>query len=168
MSKDIRVNNDIRSPKVLLIDMNGDNLGEIAFKDAMYKAETQNLDLVEVGENKGVPVCKILDFGKWKYEQSKSSRKGKQHKQLLKEIKFRPTTSQNDLSYRAKHTQEFLKEGHKVKIYIKFKGREIEHMYEIGSKILENFLNLVDMNLVNIDTPAKAEGNSVSMILAPK
>lgn len=163
------VNRKIRAPRVLVINENGENLGEMNIMDALSKASNAGLDLVEVSSGKTVPVCKIMDFGKWKYEQSKKSKKNKggSQKQVVKEIKFRPNTGDNDLSYRAKNAAKFLVAGHKVKLSVRFKGREMEHMYDTGKSLLERFLVLVK-HPFNIDGNAIAEGNSISLMISPE
>lgn len=165
--KQTRVNNKIRSSKVLVIDNNGNNLGEMETRRAIFKARNEGLDLVEMGNKKGVPVCKIMDFGKWKYTQSKKSKENKQPKIQTKEIKLRPNTSDNDLNYRSKQAKEFLKEGHKVKLTVRFRGREQAHMFETGKVMLEKFITLLDGEEYN-HSDAKAEGKAISIYLTPK
>jgi len=160
------VNYKIRASRVLVIGEDGKNLGEMNIKDALDRASEAGLDLVEVGSGKTVPVCKIMDFGKWKYDQSKKSRKkGGDQKQVVKEIKFRPNTGDNDLSYRAKNAVKFLSAGHKIKLSVRFRGREMEHMYDTGKSLLERFLALIDCPF-EIDGNAVAEGNSISLMIS--
>jgi len=162
------INQKIRANTVLLIDENGNNIGSISFREALNKAQLAGLDLVEVSSgSKGVPVCRIMDFGKWKYEQSKRARKNKiQHqRQEIKELKFRPTTGDNDLQYRAKQAEQFLERGDKVRLVVRFKGREQEHMFNTGKVLLEKFLNLMTTTYV-IDANPNVEGSSIVMILA--
>ena len=165
--KNTSVNHKIRASRVLVISEDGKNLGEMSITDALSKAASVDLDLVEVSSGKKVPVCKVMDFGKWKYEQSKRLKKNKSHaqKQLVKEIKFRPNTGDNDLKYRAKNAVKFLSVGHKVKLSVRFKGREMEHMYHTGKSLLERFLELVDCEY-NIDGNAVAEGNCIALMLS--
>jgi translation initiation factor IF-3 len=164
--KSTSINSKIRAVRVLVIDENGENLGEMSIQDALNKATGANLDLVEVSSGKTVPVCKVMDFGKWKYEQAKKLKKSKNslQKQVTKEIKFRPNTSDNDLTYRAKSVVKFLSAGYRVKLYVRFKGREIEHMYDTGKSLLERFLALIDCSF-NTEGNAVAEGNSISLML---
>jgi translation initiation factor IF-3 len=161
------VNHKIRASKVLVIGEDGKNLGEMSIKDALNKAANADLDLVEVSSGKTVPVCKVMDFGKWKYKQSKRLKKNKNHtqRQVVKEIKFRPNTGDNDLKYRAKNAVKFLSAGHKVKLSVRFKGREMEHMYDTGKSLLERFLDLVDCDY-NIDGNALAEGNCIALVIS--
>lgn len=160
------VNQNIKASVVLLIDENGENFGNVKLNDALSKARSVGLDLVEVSSGKGIPVCRIMDFGKWKYEQTKRDKKNKTHqKQELKELKFRPNISENDLQYRAKQVEQFLMKGNKVKLLVRFKGREQEHMYNTGQSVLQRFLDLVESPF-SIDSNARAEGNSIVMIIA--
>lgn len=164
-SKDVNINRGIRATKVLLINEDGLNQGIITINEALSKAYAVGLDLVEVGNKDNVPVCKIIDYGKWKYEQDKRKKKSVQPKQLTKEIMLRPNIGDNDLNYRAKHVDEFLKEGHKVKIVIKFKGREQEHMLNTGKSLLEKFLEKVSAKF-EISTNASVEGKAIIMTIA--
>ena len=162
-TKTVNVNRGIKATKILLINENGENLGVVTINEALLKAFDAGFDLVEVGNKDGVSVCKIIDYGKWKYEQEKRKKKS-QFKQQTKEIKLRPTTGDNDLNYRAKHVEEFLKEGHKVRVVVKFKGREQEHMLVTGKTLLEKFLGKISINF-NIYSNATVEGNAIAMIL---
>jgi len=168
MQKNTNVNHQIKFHSVLLIDENGSNLGNVPLKEALSRAFSLGLDLVEVSKNdKGIPICKIMDHGKWKYEQTKKVKKNTtQRQQQTKEIKFRPNTGVNDLVYRAKHVEEFLKEGNRVKLLVRFKGREQEHMFITGKNLLDKFLNMIN-GPYSIFDPAKVEDNSISLILFP-
>lgn len=170
MQKEININNKIRAQKILLIDENGQNVGIFKTQDALFRAKTAGLDLVEVsaGQN-GMPVCKILDYGKWKYEQTKQIKKQKSQikKQEVKEIKFRPNTGDNDLRYRAKHAGEFLSEGHKIKLVVRFRGREQEHMFETGKALLEKFMSMMEVEY-EIEDMAKVENGAIVLLLGSK
>jgi len=165
--KNTNVNDRIRASRVLVITEEGTNLGEMSIRDAINRAVQVELDLVEVGSGKSVPVCRIMDFGKWKYDQAKKIKKQKNHKQLMKEVKFRPNTGDNDLTYRASNTAKFLGAGHKVKLCIRFKGRELEHKYETGKSLLERFLALLDCEYY-IAGEAKMEGRNIILFLSPE
>lgn len=166
MSDEKRVNNKIRSPKVVLISADGQNLGEMETRFALQRAREVGMDLVEISDQKGLPVCKILDYGKWKYAQSKKEKANKPTKQVTKEIKLRPTTDDNDLSYRSKHVKEFLHDGDKVKLTVRFKGREQAHMFETGRAMLEKFILLLDGESFN-QSDAVVEGRNISITLHP-
>src|SRR5574342_301176 len=163
--KNVRVNEDIRTNRVFLIE-NGNMSSQIPFHDAFMKAKSSNMDLVEVSQKDGLPICKIMDYGKFKYEQSKKDKKNRKPKLQVKEIKFRPNTNDNDLLYRAKHAKEFLAEGHKVKLVVRFRGRELEHMLDTGKAMLERFIGMVDVNF-HFDSNAKVEGKDISITLSP-
>ncbi len=131
-------------------------------------AETQHLDLVEVSPNANPPVCRIMDYGKYKYQQSKrlQEAKKKQIQIQLKEVKLRPKTDEHDLAFKIKHVRRFLEEGNKAKISVIFRGREITHM-ELGQSALEKFATeLQDVSVIEVR--AKMEGRSMFMIVAPK
>jgi translation initiation factor IF-3 len=167
--KQTRINKGIRAKTVLLIDEKGNNIGSVHLLKALSMASDVGLDLVEVSSGKDVPVCRIMDYGRWRYEQSKRQKKNKnQNKsQGSKEIKFRPNTGDNDLSYRAKQLDEFIKEGHKVKLCVRFRGREVEHMYDTGRILLERFLGLITVNYKMIGT-AVVEGKNISQWVGPE
>ncbi|MFA5048308.1 MAG: translation initiation factor IF-3 [Patescibacteria group bacterium] len=162
--KVVNVNHGIKATKVLLINEDGLNLGVVTINEALSKAYTSGLDLVEVNNRDNILVCKIIDYGKYKYEQDKIKKKSIQQKQQTKEIKLRPNTGDNDLNYRAKHIDEFIGEGHKVKIIVKFKGREQEHMFDTGKKLLEKFLGKISTKFI-ISTNATVEGNAIIMVI---
>lgn len=166
-TKKANINQNIRSRNVLLIDENGNNLGEVETRVALAKALEVGLDLVEVSAGKkGAPVCRIMDYGKWKYEQTKRQKKNVHHRQQTKEVKFRPNTGDNDLAYRARHTDKFLKSGNRVKLIVRFKGREQEHMYKTGKNLLDKFLALLTENFI-MHGNAVAAGNSISLTILP-
>ena len=166
------VNQKIKSNFVLLIDENGKKIGQVKTNEALNKAQNIGMDLVEVSSGSdGIPVCRIIDLGKWKYEQSKKQKKNKNksngQKQEVKELKFRPNTGNNDLLYRAKQADQFLKRGDKVKLNVRFKGREQEHMFITGKALLEKFLELISIPYF-IESNANVEGNSITIILVEK
>ena len=157
-----RVNKQIRAQEVLLIDKDGNNLGKISFRDALNQAYQDGLDLVEVS-NKGVPVCKIIDYSKWKFEQSKRHKKKKVGKIETKEIQFRPNIGKNDLQHRARNVDKFLSKGYRIKLVVRFKGREKAHMLDTGQEVLKKFLEMVTVPY-SIDG-TNEDGHSVSMML---
>lgn len=163
--KQTRINSDIKANDILLINENGENVGSINISKALIMASEAGLDLVEVGFNK-VPVCKIMDYGKWRYEQSKRQKKHKGQKQVIKEIKFRPNIGRNDMLYRAKQTDQFIKDGFKVKLCVRFRGREMEHMYNTGQNLLEKFLQMISSNYKMLGD-AVAEGGNITLTLGP-
>lgn len=165
--KQARINKQIKASTVLLIDAEGTNVGKVDLIKALNMATSAGLDLVEVNSG-NVTVCRIMDYGKWKYDQSKRLKKSKNNssKQVTKEVKFRPTTGTNDLVYRAKRVDQFIKDGHRVKLSVRFRGREMEHMYDTGRILLEKFLDLISVDISFIGT-ATAEGNSIVQLVGP-
>jgi translation initiation factor IF-3 len=153
---------------VRVIDADGSQLGIMATHDAIVRAEEQGLQLVEVNPKTNPPVCKIMDYGKFKYETSKRERETKRNKktQELKEVKFRPKTHDHDFDFKVKHARRFLEEGHKVRLLVQFRGREITHP-ETGRDVLNRVVKEL-MDLATVGQVAAMEGNRMSMILAPK
>ena len=152
-----------------LIDENGDMIGVVSISEALNAAKAVDLDLVEISPNAEPPVCKILDFGKYKYEIKKKTNdaKKKQKTVELKEIKIRPNIGQNDYDVKLRNIDKFLKEGNKVKISLRFKGREITHA-DIGMKLFDKIKEDV-FEICKIEFGPKLESNkSILMILAPK
>jgi translation initiation factor IF-3 len=158
----------IFAPKVLCIDKDNNNLGVINTADALKIAQQQGLDLVQVSDG-SPPTCKIIDYGKYKYELSKkqkeAARKQREAASRVKEIKLRPSTDTNDLKIKAERAAEFLEEGHRVKITVMFKGREMAHK-EIGFNTLNEFIAMVP-NLSTSDAPS-IEGRILSVMCFKK
>ncbi len=142
-------------------------LGIVHIREALERAEKANLDLVEISPNAEPPVCKILDFGKYKYESKKRVHDAKKKQKIivLKEMKFKPNISQGDFEVKLRKIKDFLKDGDKVKISLWFKGREIIHN-EIGMKLFER-ITLALEGLVKIDSPPKMEGKQIIMLVSP-
>lgn len=163
----IRINNAIRAPKVRLIDEEGGQLGVVSFAEALLKAENAGLDLVEVAPNVDPPVCKILDFGKYRYEQEKKLQKSKksQKNQEIKGIRLSVKIGQNDFDTKLRKAQEFLGKGNKVALQLRFKGREMAHR-ELGEKVLRNFVEA--MGEVVVEQEPKMLGRGMNMVVAPK
>ncbi len=158
----------IRVREVRLIDPEGNQLGVMPIEDAREAAEEFGLDLVEVSPDARPPVCKIMDYGRWKYQQAKRSQEArrKQHTIQVKEVKLRPKTDQHDYEFKVRHVRRFLTDGNKAKVTIRFRGREMEHP-ERGQKILERIAQEVE-DLGRIEQLPKREGRTMSIILAPK
>jgi translation initiation factor IF-3 len=153
---------------VRVVGAESEQLGILPLHEAMALAESQHLDLVEVSPTAVPPVCRIMDFGKFKYQQSKKLQeaKKKQVQVQLKEVKLRPKTDEHDLQFKIKHVRRFLEEGNKAKITVVFRGREITHM-ELGQNALDKFVNeLQDVALVEVRP--KMEGRNMFIIVAPK
>jgi translation initiation factor IF-3 len=163
----IRINFQIRIPQIRVVASNGDNLGVLATRDALKMAQDENLDLVEINPRAVPPVCKIMDFGKFKYDEKKKAQAARknQQNQDLKEITFRPNTNENDLSHKLVQVKEFLDEGNKVKFTIRFRGREITHP-QVGKDKLDWILKELD-GLIVANPQVNLEGKFMSMIVSP-
>ena len=163
-----RTNEMIRVREVRLIDDEGNQLGIVPTQEALRVAKDRDLDLVEVSPNANPPVCKILDFGKYRFEQEKKLRESKKNQKVLKlkEIRMQPKIGSGDLDTKAKHVQEFLNEGDKVKITVRFRGRELAHT-ELGFDVLNEVLKRLT-SAYNIDKPAKMDGKMMSITISPK
>jgi translation initiation factor IF-3 len=162
-----RVNHNIKAAEVRLIDEDGTQLGVVSIRDAIKLALEKGLDLVEVAQKADPPVCRIIDFGKFKYEQKQriKAAKKKSSKSLLKELKFRPKIGKHDIDVRVKHARKFLLKGHKVRTVVRFRGREHSHP-EIAIEILEKvFARLSDIG--DIEESPKKEGAVMLMTVAP-
>ena len=151
-----------------MIGANSEQLGIIQLQDALALAESQQLDLVEVSPTAVPPVCRIMDYGKFKYQQSKKLQeaKKKQVQVQVKEVKLRPKTDEHDLLFKMKHVRRFLEEGNKAKITVVFRGREITHM-NLGQVALDRFIeDLKDIAIIEVRP--KMEGRNMFIIVAPK
>jgi translation initiation factor IF-3 len=166
----VRINERINARQIRVIDEDGGQLGIMAPDDALKEALTRGLDLVEVAPNAVPPVCRILDYGKYKYQQSKREKESKKHQHIIhiKEVKYRPKIDVHDFNYKTNRVREFLTEGNKVKVTIMFRGRELAHP-EFGHKILERVVEATkDMTQENIDPRMmRIEGRNMTMILSP-
>ena len=169
-TKDLRINRQIRSREVFLIDENGEQKGVMNTYDAFRLAEEAGLDLVEVSPMANPPVCKILDFGKYRYEMEKKQKEAKKNQTVtkLKEVRMQSKIADNDINTKSKAISEFLGEGNKVKVSIRFKGRTMTQP-ELGKEVLDTILvKLSDMGCAfNLDKSAFMEGKMMSMMLSP-
>ena len=162
-----RVNNRIISREVQVITNDGENLGVINTNDAISRAKNIGLDLIEIAPNSKPPVCKIMDMGKFKYDQQKKASKAKknQKKIELKEIKLRPVTGIHDYTFKIKNAQKFLSKGDKVKFTVKFKGRELQHSH-LGNELMNKIIQ--DMqNLGKVELQPKFDGKQMIMVIQP-
>ena len=162
-----RTNNRINSPEVQVISSDGDNLGIIKTNDAISRAKEEGLDLIEIAPNANPPVCKIMDMGKFKYDQQKKASKAKknQKKIELKEIKLRPVTGIHDYTFKIKNAQKFLSKGDKVKFTVKFKGRELQHTH-LGNQLMDKIIQ--DMqNIGKVELHPKFDGKQMIMVIQP-
>lgn len=164
----IRVNNYIRAPQVRVILTDGTNAGVMNTYDAIKLAREQSLDLVEINPNSNPPICKIIDYGKFKYDEKKRQAeiKKKQKIQELKELTFRPNTDENDLLHKLAFAKEFLQEGNKVKFTVRFRGREVTHP-QVAKDKLDWILSQLN-GLIVPDPQVSLEGKLMWMIVSPK
>jgi translation initiation factor IF-3 len=158
----------VRAREVRLISETGEALGVFSGRDALKMAQERGFDLVEVAPTARPPVCKIMDFGKYKYEQSKRDREARKKQKVvtIKEVKMRPNIEDHDFDVRRKQAEQFLRDGDKIKATIMFRGREVVHA-DLGRDVLDRLLESVK-DLCVIERPAKLEGKNMIMILAPK
>ncbi len=166
----VRVNGMIRARQVRVIDEEGNQLGIMSPGDAIREAEERGLDLVEVAGKAAPPVCRIMDYGKYRYQQSKRAKESRKHQHTVtvKEIKYRPKIDDHDFETKTNHVREFLKEGDKVKITIMFRGREMAHP-EFGRELLVKVVEATK-ELCQEDhsaATARLEGRNMSMVLTP-
>ncbi|WP_293445081.1 translation initiation factor IF-3 [Persephonella sp.] len=168
--QELRVNKQIRAKEVRLIDENGQNLGILPIEEALRIAEDRNLDLVEVSPNANPPVCKIMDYGKYKFEQKKKEKEAKKKQkakmQNVKEIKFRIKIEDHDYQTKVRHIREFIEEGDKVKVWIWFRGRENIHP-ELGEKLANRIIQDLS-DIAKVEKPPKKEGRNMLFTLVPK
>ncbi|MBA5249995.1 MAG: translation initiation factor IF-3 [Gammaproteobacteria bacterium] len=164
----IRINNYIKASEVRVIDSKGGQAGVLKIPEAIKMAVSAGLDLVEVSPNAKPPVCKIMDFGKYRYEQKKqlSDQKKRQKKNTVKTIKYRPGTEEGDYQIKFKNVVKFLDNGDKVKVSIWFRGREMQHK-ELGMQMLDRIEKDTE-EFANVEQKAKMEGRQLGMMLAPK
>ena len=162
-----RTNNRINSPEVQVISSEGENLGILKTNDAISRAREEGLDLIEIAPNANPPVCKIMDMGKFKYDQQKKASKAKknQKKVELKEIKLRPVTGVHDYTFKIKNAQKFLSKGDKVKFTVKFRGRELQHTH-LGNKLMDKIIQDME-NIGKVELQPKFDGKQMIMVIQP-
>jgi translation initiation factor IF-3 len=163
-----RVNQEITAAQVRLIGADGEMVGVVTRREALDLAIEASLDLVEVSPNAEPPVCKIIDNGKYKYEQQKKKNEAKKKQKIIeiKEIQIRPMIDSNDFDVKRRAAERFLKEGNKVKVTMRFRGREMSHQ-EIGMEVINRFKDTFE-EIAKIETPPRFEGKQMLMIIAPK
>jgi translation initiation factor IF-3 len=167
--KGLRVNGGIRVDKVRLIDESNNQVGVVDRDFALQRAKDAGLDLVEVAPNNDPPVCRIMDYGKWLYEQKRRAREARKkthHAGVLKEIRLRPETDPHDIDIKVRHAREFIEKGHKVQFTLMFRGRQLVHRdkgYEMLNKITESMADLA-----KIDHNSELLGRRMALVLAPK
>jgi len=163
-----RVNDEIRAPQVRLIDQDGEMQGVMSARDAWLRAQSVGLDLLEISPNADPPVVKILDFGKYKYELQKKKNEAKKKQKVIeiKEIKVRPNIDENDYQVKLRAMKSFIEEGDKVKVTLRFRGREMAHQ-EIGVRVLERIRSEMDP-LSKVEQMPRMENRQMVMVLTPR
>ena len=165
---DLMINEQIRDKEVRVISAEGEQLGVMSSKDAMKLAREANLDLVKIAPNAKPPVCKIIDYGKYRYEMARKEKEAKKKQKVIevKEISLSPNIDVNDLNTKMNHARKFLQSGNRVKVSVRFRGRELAHT-ATGKVILDGFAEKLS-DVAVIDKPAKLEGKSMVMFLSEK
>jgi len=168
IARDHRINENIRVKEIRVVDEDGKQLGVLQTREALRLAEEKQLDLVEIAPQAKPPVCRIMDYGKFKFEQSKREKEARKNQRIInmKEVKLRPNIDDHDFEVKAKNAIRFLKDGDKVKLTIMFRGRQIVHP-DLGKKLLLRMAEQVT-ELANVERQPKLEGKNMIMILAPK
>ena len=163
----MRLNNEIRAPKVRTVDSTGKQVGILPIKEALALAQASELDLVEVAPKADPPVCRIMDYGKYRYEQEKKERLAKKHQHLtrIKEIRLRPNIEEHDLQVKEKRARGFLEQGFKVKASVAFRGREHAHR-EFGQEVLQKLAASVQ-DIAAVEAEPKMMGRFMTIVMAP-
>ena len=160
------INEQIRDKEVRLIGADGEQIGVMSSKEAYFKAKDAGLDLVKISPNAKPPVCKIVDYGKYRYEQTRKAKEVKKKQKTVetKEIRLSPNIDTNDLNTKVNQTKKFLQKGNKIKVSLRFRGREMAHK-DVGREILDSFYEQLK-DIAVVDKPAKMEGRSMVMFLS--
>jgi translation initiation factor IF-3 len=163
----LKVNREIRAPRVRVITETGEQIGVIALHEALARAEEAGLDLVEISGGSSPPVCKIINYGKFRYDQTKREKESKkaQHQVKIKEIKVKPNIDNHDLEIKIKHAREFIAKGNKVKVTCMFRGREMAHP-ELGEKLLRKVCEDLE-DIATVESPSKLFGRTLIVVMAP-
>jgi translation initiation factor IF-3 len=166
-AEDFRVNHEIEAREVRLVDERGAQVGIVSLREALMRAEDAGLDLVEVAPTARPPVCKILDYGKFKYEEQKKANAARKNRRIteIKEIKMRPSIDDNDYGIKMRKVREFIDEGDKVKVTMRFRGREMAHQHlamELLNKVKEEMADVA-----KVEQMPKLEGRQMVMVMAP-
>ena len=162
------INEQIRDREVRLIGENGEQLGIMSAKEAYFKAQEAGLDLVKIAPAAKPPVCKIIDYGKFRYEQSRKEKEAKKKQKTveIKEVRLSPNIDTNDLNTKVNNARKFISKGNKVKVTLRFRGREMAHVQQ-SRHILDDFAELLT-DIAVVEKPAKLEGRNMSMVLTVK
>ena len=165
---DLMINEEIRDREVRVVDQNGEQLGVMSGRDALALAEERQLDLVKIAPQARPPVCKLMDYGKYRFEQSKKEREFRKNQKVItvKEVRLSATIEDHDVDVKFKNAVKFLKEGNKVKVTIRFRGRQITHS-EIGRQVMTEFAERIK-EYGTVDKPPQIEGRNMSMFISPR
>lgn len=168
ISKELMINEEIRDKEIRLIDVDGSQLGIMSAKEAQKIANSKNLDLVKIAPQATPPVCRIMDYGKYKFELAKKEKEARknQHVVNIKEVRISPSIDEHDFNTKINHALKFLKAGDKVKVTVRFRGREVNHS-SLGESLLQRFADSVS-ELGVVEKKPKLEGKNMAMFLAPK
>ncbi len=162
------INEEIRDREVRVVDQNGEQLGVMSSRDALALAEERQLDLVKIAPQARPPVCKLMDYGKYRFEQSKKEREFRKNQKVItvKEVRLSATIEDHDIDVKFKNAVKFLKEGNKVKVTIRFRGRQITHS-EIGRQVMNEFADRIK-EYGTVDKAPQIEGRNMSMFISPR
>jgi translation initiation factor IF-3 len=168
ISKELLINEEIREKEVRLIDSNGEQLGIVPIKRALELADNKQLDLVMIARQAKPPVCKVMDYSKYLYELSKKEREARKNQKVInvKEIRFSPNIEEHDMSVKARNAEKFLKDGDKVKVTVRFRGRQSDYSKN-GQNLLKQFAERLSA-VGDIEKEAKLEGRNMIMVMKPK
>ena len=168
IKQELPINGQIREKQVQLIGVNGEKVGILPIKEALEMAEKENLDLVLVAPNGNPPVCKIMNYGKYKFEQAKKEKEAKKKQKTLeiKELRVTPNIEEHDFGFKSKNARKFLEDGNKVKITVRFRGREVNNS-RAGEVVLEKFIEALE-DIAIVEKKPKLEGRNMFTILAKK
>lgn len=166
--QELQINEQIRDKELRVIDADGTQLGIMSLRQALEIAEQKNLDLVKIAPQANPPVCKIIDYGKYRFEQAKREKEARKNQRVveIKEVRLSLNIDAHDFETKRNHALRFISEGNKVKVSIRFRGREMGHP-ELGQEIMQRFAGAMS-EVANVEKPAKLEGRTMLMFLAPK
>jgi translation initiation factor IF-3 len=166
--QELQINEQIRDKELRIIDADGTQLGIMSLRQALEIAEQKNLDLVKIAPQANPPVCKIIDYGKYRFEQAKREKEARKNQRVveIKEVRLSLNIDTHDFETKRNHALRFISEGNKVKVSIRFRGREMGHP-ELGQEIMQRFAGAMS-EVANVEKPAKLEGRTMLMFLAPK
>lgn len=163
----VRLNEEILSKEIRVVDNEGKMLGIMTKREALILAEEKHFDLIEIAPNANPPVCRIMEYNKFIYEQQKKEKQQRKHQQQqqMKEIRFKPNIQIHDFTFKTRHARQFIEDGNKVKGVVMFRGREITHQ-EFGKELLQRFVVELE-DIAKVDSPPKFEGKAMTVVLAP-